>query len=203
MLAHQLDRLAQKRPLVARLHAEQPAARAARGHRLLPGLPLLHRRRQGVREPDRKFVERAVRRATARNPTLSTVDLPTSSATCCCCSTPSRPAEEDRAEQRRFVGKFQQVTAPVMAKGVEDTAFYVYNRLVSLNEVGGDPARFGVAAGGGPSLHPEPPGEVAPALCRRSSTHDTKRSEDVRARLNVLSEMPQRVAGVPGALESS
>ena len=56
---------------------------------------------------------------------------------------PETATEEERAEQRRFAGKFQQVTAPVMAKGVEDTAFYIYNRLASLNEVGGDPSHFG------------------------------------------------------------
>src|SRR5208282_5969488 len=59
---------------------------------------------------------------------------------------PESADEHDRAEQVRFVGKFQQVTGPVMAKGVEDTTFYVYNRLLSLNEVGGDPDRFGVPA---------------------------------------------------------
>ena len=60
---------------------------------------------------------------------------------------PASAGADDRAEQRRFVGKFQQVTAPVMAKGLEDTAFYIYNRLLSLNEVGSDADRFGVAAG--------------------------------------------------------
>ena len=51
---------------------------------------------------------------------------------------------EEREERARFIGKFQQITSPVAAKGIEDTAFYVYNRLVSLNEVGGDPTRFGL-----------------------------------------------------------
>jgi (1->4)-alpha-D-glucan 1-alpha-D-glucosylmutase len=89
----------------------------------------------------------------------------------------------------RFVGKFQQVTSPVTAKGIEDTALYIYNRLVSLNEVGGEPDHFGVTPA---ALH-----EWLIDRARRwphglstTSTHDTKRSEDVRARLNVLSEMP-------------
>ena len=56
-------------------------------------------------------------------------------------SGPASP--EYRAAQRRFAGKFQQVTAPTMAKGLEDTALYVHSRLISLNEVGGDPTRFG------------------------------------------------------------
>jgi len=103
---------------------------------------------------------------------------------------PASASAADQAEQRHFVGKFQQVTAPVMAKGLEDTACYVYNRLLSLNDVGGDAERFGVS-----------PEELHRALQERQatwpwafsalSTHDTKRSEDVRARLNVLSELPE------------
>src|SRR5262249_44412476 len=102
---------------------------------------------------------------------------------------PEGASEEDRAEQRRFAGKFQQVTAPVMAKGLEDTAFYVYNRLLSLNEVGGDPARFGIVP---EVLHRVMQSRQArwPRSLSPLSTHDTKRSEDVRARLNVLSEIP-------------
>jgi (1->4)-alpha-D-glucan 1-alpha-D-glucosylmutase len=88
-----------------------------------------------------------------------------------------------------LAGKFQQLTAPTTAKGIEDTAFYLYNRFVSLNEVGGEPDHFGV-----------PPDELHRYLADRQrrwphalsalSTHDTKRSEDVRARLNVMSEVP-------------
>src|SRR5262249_44939815 len=96
--------------------------------------------------------------------------------------------DEDRAEQVRFAGKFQQVTAPVTAKGLEDTAFYVYNRLLSLNEVGGDPARFGVAPA---ALHRTPEDRRArwPWSLSAGPTHDPKRSEDVRARINVLPEL--------------
>src|SRR5256885_10482531 len=102
---------------------------------------------------------------------------------------PEGATDEDRAEQRRFVGKFQQVTAPVMAKGLEDTAFYVYNRLASLNEVGGDPGRFGLSAEG---LHRFNQDRQAkwPYALSPLATHDTKRGEDVRARINVLSEIP-------------
>ncbi len=101
--------------------------------------------------------------------------------------------DDDRAEQRRFAGKFQQVTSPVTAKGVEDTAFYVYNRLVSLNEVGGEPGRFGTPP---EALHRFNADRQAhwPYALSPLSTHDTKRSEDVRARLNVLSEMPDEWA---------
>ena len=97
--------------------------------------------------------------------------------------------DDERAERLRFAGKFQQVTAPVMAKGVEDTVFYVYNRLISLNEVGGDPDRFGIRP---EALHAYNRERQAkwPFSLSPLSTHDTKRSEDVRARINVLSEIP-------------
>jgi (1->4)-alpha-D-glucan 1-alpha-D-glucosylmutase len=89
----------------------------------------------------------------------------------------------------RFSMKFQQVTAAVMAKGVEDTAFYRYNRLVSLNEVGGNPSRFGTTV---EEFHRANQERLPcwPDSMLASSTHDSKRSEDVRARINVLSEMP-------------
>ncbi len=89
----------------------------------------------------------------------------------------------------RFSMKFQQVTAAVMAKGLEDTAFYRYNRLVSLNEVGGDPSHFGT---GVEEFHRSNQERLScwPNSMLASSTHDSKRSEDVRARINVLSEMP-------------
>ena len=88
-----------------------------------------------------------------------------------------------------FVARFQQVTSPVTAKGIEDTALYIYNRLVSLNEVGGEPDRFGVAPAGPARWMTDRARRWRHALSA-TSTHDTKRSEDVRARINVLSELP-------------
>ena len=88
-----------------------------------------------------------------------------------------------------FAMKFQQVTSPVAAKGVEDTALYRYNRLVCLNEVGNDPGRYGASSA---ALH-QANAERArawPHAMLATSTHDTKRSEDVRARIAVLSELP-------------
>ncbi|HSB80140.1 MAG TPA: malto-oligosyltrehalose synthase [Candidatus Methylomirabilis sp.] len=95
-----------------------------------------------------------------------------------------------RRDQLAFVQKFQQVTAPVTAKGVEDTAFYRYNRLVSLNEVGGEPDRFGISV---EEFHKQclARREKWPDGLSAGSTHDTKRSEDVRARIHVLSEIPR------------
>ncbi|MFP5287548.1 MAG: malto-oligosyltrehalose synthase, partial [Thermoanaerobaculia bacterium] len=89
-----------------------------------------------------------------------------------------------------LVMRFQQLTGPAMAKGVEDTAFYNYHRLVALNEVGGDPGRFGVSV---EEVH-RGLSESWPRAMLATSTHDTKRSEDVRARLALLSEIPERWA---------
>jgi maltooligosyltrehalose synthase len=103
---------------------------------------------------------------------------------------PAGAGDDERAAQQRFVGKFQQVTAPVMAKGLEDTAFYRYHRLLSLNEVGNDADRFGVSPDELHRVNQERQAKWPWALSALS-THDTKRSEDVRARLNVLSELPE------------
>jgi (1->4)-alpha-D-glucan 1-alpha-D-glucosylmutase len=95
----------------------------------------------------------------------------------------------DDPAMRSFAMKFQQLTAPVMAKGVEDTSFYIYNRLLSLNDVGGDPATFGYGVN---AFHGASADRAAkwPHTMLATSTHDNKRSEDVRARINVLSELP-------------
>jgi len=143
--------------------------------------------REDVSQQDRGAIERAVREAKRRNANRPPAvynfvrDLLLKKA--------DYIPESGRDEHLRFVGKFQQVTSPVTAKGIEDTALYIYNRLVSLNEVGGEPDHFGT-----------PPERLHAWLARRAerwphalsatSTHDTKRSEDVRARLDVLSELP-------------
>ncbi|HEV7299280.1 MAG TPA: malto-oligosyltrehalose synthase [Tepidisphaeraceae bacterium] len=100
-----------------------------------------------------------------------------------------RFSEDDRAAQRRFIGKFQQLTSPTTAKGIEDTSFYIYNRLLSLNEVGGEPSHFGISPDDLHRYFAERQRDW-PYAMSTLSTHDTKRSEDVRARLNVLSEIP-------------
>ncbi len=103
---------------------------------------------------------------------------------------PENADEAYREAQRAFVQKIQQVTAPVTAKGIEDTAFYRYNRLVSLNEVGGGPDQFGISV---EEFHAQCQvrQEKWPTGLSATSTHDTKRSEDVRARIHVLSEIPR------------
>jgi (1->4)-alpha-D-glucan 1-alpha-D-glucosylmutase len=136
---------------------------------------------QSAGADDRSHIRAAIEGATARRPDIDPEliaflgDL--------------AAGDVEGAAERELALRLQQLTAPVMAKGVEDTAFYRYHRLVSLNEVGGDPGVFG-----------RPPADfhratlVAaerwPAAMLTLSTHDTKRSADVRARLDVLSELP-------------
>ena len=106
-----------------------------------------------------------------------------------CGQSSGRRSETDRLEETALVMAFQQLTGPISAKGVEDTAFYRYTRLISLNEVGGEPSRFGVPV---EAFHELNATRLArwPGSLSSTSTHDTKRSDDVRARLNVLSEIP-------------
>ncbi len=141
----------------------------------------------GAPARDRSFIWEAVSKAKRRNPAVSGLvfdfvrDL---------LLAPLKQDDPTQEERLRFVTKFQQTTSPVTAKGIEDTAFYRYHRFISLNEVGSDPRQFGIT----PSLMHE----QLKARQRHwfgslsaTSTHDTKRGEDVRARLNVLSEIPK------------
>jgi len=104
----------------------------------------------------------------------------------------SSPAAKQKPDPQilYFALKFQQLTGPVMAKGVEDTTFYVYTRFLSSNEVGGSAKSFGISL---ETLHQSNQERLrhSPDTMLTTSTHDTKRSEDVRNRLNVLSELPQ------------
>jgi len=102
---------------------------------------------------------------------------------------PPHAPESFEPQARSIAMRFQQLTAPVTAKGIEDTAFYIYNRLVSLNDVGGDPEQFGLSV---TAFHGASAQRAArwPHTLLATSTHDNKRSEDVRARIDVISEMP-------------
>jgi (1->4)-alpha-D-glucan 1-alpha-D-glucosylmutase len=143
--------------------------------------------KEPVTDRDRAYIRLAVARAKRRNPALSNLvfdfirDL--------LMNTPEDSSHLGWDIIRPFVMKFQQTTSPVTAKGVEDTAFYQYNRLTSLNEVGGEPQHFGLSL---PKFHHymQERAEHWPGSLSSTSTHDTKRSEDVRARINVLSEIP-------------
>ncbi|MDR3619894.1 MAG: malto-oligosyltrehalose synthase [Paludisphaera borealis] len=146
--------------------------------------------RTHVGERDRELVGRAVRTAIRRNPLISRSVFEFQRRVLLDRSETPEVLPENEPEQVDFAGKFQQVTAPVTAKGIEDTTFYIYNRLTSLNEVGGEPDRFGASPA---SLHKWNAWRARrfPYALSALSTHDTKRSEDVRARINVLSEIPE------------
>ena len=142
-------------------------------------------------EADARIILRAIAGARRRNPALERtvfeflriVLLPPE----------ENPHPVDEHLRRAFVLKFQQCTGPIAAKGVEDTAFYIYNRFVALNEVGGEPGIFGTTI---EAFHRKTSQRLGayPHSLLATSTHDTKRSEDVRARLAALSETPREWA---------
>ena len=137
---------------------------------------------------DKQYIERAIRRAKRLNPGMSERVFDFLGDTLLL-----KGGRLDEMTYRRrlyFALKFQQLTGPVMAKGLEDTVCYVYNRFVSVNEVGGSPKHFGLSL---TEFHDgnAKRAERWPTSMLATSTHDTKRSEDVRARLNVLSETPK------------
>jgi (1->4)-alpha-D-glucan 1-alpha-D-glucosylmutase len=143
----------------------------------------------GVNDRDLRYVEQAVSRAKRRNPALSATIFDFLQNVLLL-RYPKDVSEDDRREWLDFTMRFQQLTGPIMAKGVEDTAFYVFNRFVSLNEVGGNPERFGTSleAFHGQNIERA---KYWPFAMITTSTHDTKRGEDVRTRLDVLSEIPE------------
>jgi (1->4)-alpha-D-glucan 1-alpha-D-glucosylmutase len=138
---------------------------------------------------DRQIIARAVAEAKHRNPALesSIFDFIRSVLTP---ENVEKVSAEDFYWQLRFTMKFQQYTGPVQAKGLEDTAFYRYNVLTSLNEVGGDPTRFGSTPAEFHRANQHRQAEWRYSMLA-TATHDTKRGEDARARLNVLSEIPR------------
>ena len=143
-----------------------------------------------VTDRDRQYIELAVTKAKKRNPAIneSIYDF---LKNVLLLHVPENASDEEKQEWLDFVMRFQQITGPVMAKGMEDTAFYLYNRLASLNEVGGSPERLGIPleAFHGQNIERS---KFWPHALLATSTHDSKRSEDVRARINVLSELPDR-----------
>lgn len=141
-----------------------------------------------VSDQDRAHIRLAVARAKRRNPAYT--GLAIDFVRNLLLKLPDENPEAELDEIIRFVMKFQQTTSPVTAKGLEDTAFYRYHRLISLNEVGGEPERFGVSLSHFHDRMQERQ-QRWPHAFSATSTHDTKRSEDVRARINVLSELPK------------
>ncbi len=189
MLTHRLDLLAQRFR-----HSRDFTLRALRDglretiacfptyRTYITGTPLA--------EEDRRRVTDALAAARARNPQIAPALFDFLQRTLLL-DFPPTATDNDKAEQIQWVGRFQQLTSPVTAKGIEDTTFYLYHRLISLNEVGGEPSRFGVSPD---TLHTYLADRAKhwPFALSALSTHDTKRSEDVRARLHVLSEIPDQ-----------
>lgn len=138
-----------------------------------------------VSDRDRAYISEAFTEARMRCPSLDTLiyDFVYRVLTL---RIPADVPDDRRENWLRFIRRWQQITGPIMAKAVEDSTFYVYNRLISLNEVGGILRAVGVD-----EFHDflRRRHERWPAAMNASSTHDAKRSEDVRARINVLSEI--------------
>jgi (1->4)-alpha-D-glucan 1-alpha-D-glucosylmutase len=144
---------------------------------------------QPVTEEDRQIVERAIAAAKRRNPAMEESIFNFLRDVLLFRFPPNLDAKA-RADHTDFVLKFQQATGPIMAKGLEDTVFYIYNRLAALNEVGGDPQQFGLSVAAFHERNIEQQHNW-PASLLATSTHDTKRSEDVRARMVAISEIPE------------
>jgi (1->4)-alpha-D-glucan 1-alpha-D-glucosylmutase len=156
---------------------------------------------RGWTAEDRAIVEQAIARARLRNPAMERSLFDFFREVMLAREEGSTPRPGDRrdgyppadaheaSERLQFAMKLQQYTGPVHAKGLEDTSFYRYNLLLSLNEVGGDPDRFGRSVA---DFHDSNLRRLRewPWEMLATSTHDTKLGEDVRARLNVLSELP-------------
>lgn len=187
VLGHQLDRISERRR-ASRDFTRNGLTYALR--EVVSCFPVYrtYTTSAGVLDRDRRYIEQAVARAKRQNPAISH-DVFDFIRDVLLLNDSDKLAEDERRERLQFVGRFQQFTGPMMAKSVEDTSFYNYNRLVSLNEVGGNPEHFGDTVATFHRLNQERQAALPFALLA-TSTHDTKRSEDVRTRINVLSEFP-------------
>jgi (1->4)-alpha-D-glucan 1-alpha-D-glucosylmutase len=143
-----------------------------------------------VKNRDQQYIDIAVSKAKRKNPSIN-ASIFDFLHDILLLRLPDTINENEKKECLDFVMRFQQLTGPVMAKGLEDTTFYVYNRLTSMNEVGGSPERFGTTLETfhGQNIERQ---KFWPHALIATSTHDTKRSEDMRARINVLSEIPDQ-----------
>lgn len=143
---------------------------------------------RGGSERDLKYIQMAIAQARKRIPQLLN-ELELIEKFLMLEFEDSLPADE-RSQWLHFVMRLQQFTGPLMAKGLEDTLFYVYNRFIGLNDVGGAPEHFGIAL---KEFHRynQYQQEHWPNALNATSTHDTKRSEDVRSRLSIISELPE------------
>jgi len=140
-------------------------------------------------QADQRRTKKAIELAKSRNPSLNhTIEAIGRYLLCDNQADRENPTRKDAVN---LIMRFQQLTGPVMAKGFEDTFLYCYNRLVSLNEVGSSPDEFGISIDKFDEFNAAR-AKQQPNSLNAISTHDTKRGEDVRARINVLSEMPEQ-----------
>jgi (1->4)-alpha-D-glucan 1-alpha-D-glucosylmutase len=137
--------------------------------------------------PTGEFIERAIAKAKESNPGLL-FELDFIERFCLLRFT--NQSEEERKNWTHFVMRFQQLTGPLMAKGFEDTTLYIYGQLLALNDVGGDPDRFGVTLDQFHRFNRRR-AERWPHALNATATHDTKRGEDARARILVISELAE------------
>ncbi|MDP9185766.1 MAG: malto-oligosyltrehalose synthase [Verrucomicrobiota bacterium] len=189
VLGNMLDRLSEKNrwyrdftfEALARAVRETIACFPVYRTYLAPGQP--------VSDEDRQVIERAIASAKRRNPATEE-SIFNFLRDILLFRFPENLDAQAREEHMHFVLKFQQFTGPIMAKGLEDTVFYIYNRLAALNEVGGEPQQFGLSV---EAFHERNLDRHRnwPATLLATSTHDTKRSEDVRARMVAISEIPE------------
>src|SRR5438270_819836 len=189
VLGNMLDRLSEKNrwyrdftfEALARAVRETIACFPVYRTYLAPGQP--------VSDEDRQVVERAIASAKRRNPAMEE-SIFNFLRDILLFRFPENLDMQAREEHMHFVLKFQQFTGPIMAKGLEDTVFYIYNRLAALNEVGGEPQQFGLSV---ERFHQRNLQRLRdrPASLLSTSSHDTKRSQDVRARMLAISEIPQ------------
>jgi (1->4)-alpha-D-glucan 1-alpha-D-glucosylmutase len=153
-----------------------------------------------ITEQDRKYIGLALKRAHEEYPRFSNEFNYIGNMLLL--NFEGHPTEVKKKTVLDFVMKFQQLSSPIMAKGCEDTAMYFYNRFLSLNEVGGNPTRMNVE----PSEFDDfniARFKMFPHSLNTTSTHDTKRGEDFRARLNVISELPLEWEKIVEALHAS
>ena len=187
MLAHRFNRLSEqhRRSRDLTLNMLRLAARE-----VLVSFPVyrVYPSKFGISERDRKFVDQAVAKAKWQNKAFDPAVFDFLRDVLLL-NHPPGLSPEAIYDREILAGKFQQVTSPVMAKGVEDTSFYVWVPLASVNEVGGDPRRPTTTVQAFHEQSADRTSRYRHAMLA-STTHDTKRSEDVRARLNVLSEIP-------------
>ena len=139
-----------------------------------------------VRDEDREYIERAIDESVQARPELGRAFRFLRRVLLL--QFPTYIPDDQKQDWLNLVLRWQQFTGPIMAKGYEDTALYIYNRLISLNDVGGEPDTFGVSIEEFHATNQERMEHWQHSM-NATSTHDTKRSEDVRARVNVISEL--------------